>query len=105
MRAMTVADLIAKLECMDQEAEVRIMSQASYPFENALAGVAARTDWVEDVETCRAYLESPVGCTDDGCDLAHDEPTPLGRNQPLNTVFLVEGYQICYGSKHAWDAL
>jgi len=33
---MNVRELIAHLECMDPQAEVRIASQPHYPFENAI---------------------------------------------------------------------
>lgn len=38
-RTMTVSELMRLLEDGDPEAEVRIMSQQSWPFENAIAGV------------------------------------------------------------------
>lgn len=77
---MTVEDLIEILSTLDPQAEVRIMSQRSWPFENALEGVAPGEDtWDED--------EAPQGVEKDG------------------VVYLVQGEQIGYGTQAAWSAL
>ena len=60
---------------MDSDAEVRIMAQQSWPFENAIQGVTARDEFAEEI------TEDKEG----------------------NTVFLVEGRQICYGDEKAWE--
>ena len=87
---MKVRELIEILqEEMDPEAEVLIMSQQNWPFENTLAGVCQRSDLVEE---------------DDG--EAEDEDQgrgASGEELPANDVFLVEGTQLRYGSKRAWD--
>lgn len=73
---MTVGELIARLEACDPEARVLVLSQPSWPFECALAGVAVREDF-EDA------------------DDAERRPTD---------VCLLEGTQLRYGNKTAWDA-
>ena len=84
---MKVRDLIEMLEDQDPDAEVLIMSQENWPFENAIAGVAIREDFVDDDED--------------------DEPGDERRYEKgtaPNDVFIVEGQQLRYGSKAAWNA-
>jgi len=88
---MKVRDLIEILEDQDPEAEVLIMSQENWPFENAVAGVAAREDFVDDDEE----------------EDEDDEPGAERRYEKgtaPNDVFIVEGQQLRYGSKAAWNA-
>ncbi len=89
---MNVHELIAILEEMDPDADVWLMVQQSYPFEVAIAGVCQRGDWVEDEE-------------DDT-----DEPWTGGdrwaaseSQLPRNDVFILDGGQVRYGAKAAWD--
>ena len=85
---MTVQQLIDLLSKQDPTADVHLMSQQNWPFENAILGVAVRKDW-EDVEE-----------DEDG------NPTPGmngGRGGKSKDVFLVEGHQIRYGSRKAWE--
>ncbi len=86
---MKVRDLIEILEDQDPDAEVLIMSQQSWPFENAIAGVAVREEIVEDDE--------------DTGDEGREEPR-YEKGTAANDVFIVEGQQLRYGSKAAWDA-
>ena len=87
---MTVSELIEILEEMDPEAEVLVMSQQSWPFENTLAGVCQRKDLIDEGE-----LDEPEG---------EDSPRDTGGDElPASDVFLIEGRQLRYGSKSAWD--
>ena len=86
---MKVRDLIEILEDQDPDADVLIMSQQSWPFENAIAGVAVREEIVEDDE--------------DLDDEEREEPR-YEKGTAANDVFIVEGQQLRYGSKAAWDA-
>jgi hypothetical protein len=86
---MKVRDLIEILEDQDPDAEILIMSQQSWPFENAIAGVAVREEIVEDDE--------------DLDDEEREEPR-YEKGTAANDVFIVEGQQLRYGSKAAWDA-
>jgi hypothetical protein len=86
---MNVKQLIELLEDLDPDAEVLIMSQQSWPFENGIAGVAVREDVVEDDE--------------DLDDEEREEPR-YEKGAAGNDVFIVEGQQLRYGSKAAWDA-
>jgi hypothetical protein len=80
---MTIDDLISRLEeCRDEfggEAEVRLMTQQNWPFENAIHGVTSGREINGESE-------------DDDDDVANDA-----------MIYLVEGRQIAYGSKRAWD--
>lgn len=87
---MKVNELIEILQEMNPEAEVLVMSQQSWPFENTLAGVCERKDLVEDGEQ-----DEP-----DGED---DRRGTADEQLPASDVFLVEGRQLRYGSKTAWD--
>jgi hypothetical protein len=71
---MTVGELIAELESYPEDANVRIMTQPSYPFEHHIDMVVQRVDFADADE-------------EDG-----DE----------DDVFILEGDQIGYGSKRAW---
>ena len=94
---MKVRELIEILEELDPEASVYIMSQQNWPFEVAIHGVTVREEFTE---------------TDDEDDAAEDAPTRTEGDRwsarpealPRNDVFIVEGSQVRYGSKEAWDA-
>lgn len=83
---MKVRELIDILVDLDEEAEVFIMSQQQWPFENALHGVTTRGDISEAV----ADVDREDG--------------ELPKGTATTDVFLVEGTQLRYGSKDAWDA-
>lgn len=95
---MKVSDLIELLEDMDPD--VYIMAQPSWPFEHSLSGVCQRSDFTE-ADEC-----------DDEEEVEETERPPRGRDRwsasesqlPSNAVFLVEGSQLRYGNKNAWDA-
>ncbi|MEQ8789495.1 MAG: hypothetical protein RIC55_24585 [Pirellulaceae bacterium] len=80
---MTIDELIERLEeyrdAIGGDAEVRLMTQQNWPFENEIVGLASGEE-----------INEP----DDGDDEDVDED---------NVVFIVEGQQRCYGSKRAWE--
>ena len=84
---MKVKELMEILEEQDSDAEVLIMGQQSWPFENSIHGVTVRSEIEES-------------------DDDEDEKTPAARRadgRAANDVFIVEGRQLRYGSKTAWD--
>ena len=87
---MKVHELIEILEELDPDASVYVMSQQSWPFEVAIHGVAVREDFTEP----------------DLDDEPHegDRWTASEGALPGSDVFIVEGGQLRYGSKDAWDA-
>ena len=96
---MTVSELRELLEGCDPEAEVRIMSQESWPFENAIRGIAVREDFPGEDCNCDHRLNEPH---EEGC-AAEDESTP--EDCAANDVFIVEGEQERYGDKSAWEVV
>ncbi len=85
---MTLDELIEQLEDYRDEiggdAEVRMMTQQNWPFENAICGLASGAE-------INAHIES-----DD------DEPDNDDVESD-NILYIVEGSQLKYGSKRAWD--
>jgi len=86
--SMTIDQLIERLEeYRDEiggEAEVRLMTQQNWPFENSIYGLASGAeinDFDEDDE-------------DEGDD---DDATEDA------VLYIVEGQQLGYGTKRAWD--
>ena len=91
---MKVRELIDILEELDPEASVYVMSQQSWPFEVAIHGVAVR----------EAFTEADDGEDPDVPEAsAHDRWSARPESLPMNDVFIVEGSQLRYGSKDAWD--
>lgn len=91
---MKVKDLIEALEDYEGECEVMIMMQQSYPFECSITGVVQREDFTEEGSDEDEDEESSYG-----------EPSFHGSaRSEAKDVFLLEGRQLRYGSKSAWDA-
>lgn len=89
---MKVCELMELLAELDPEADVYLMSQQSWPFEVAIHGVAVRADFTErDPEAEPLTTDSDRWGAREGA-------------LPGNDVFIVEGSQLRYGSKAAWDA-
>ena len=80
---MTIDELIERLEeyrdDLGGEAEVRLMTQQNWPFENEIVGLASGEE-INDPD-------------DDKNDDVDDD----------SVVFIVEGQQRCYGSTRAWE--
>ena len=84
---MTVSQLIELLEDYREQhgddCEVRLMTQENWPFENNIRGVTSGAEMNEG-----------------------DEDEDEVDDQDVETdamVYIVEGGQICYGSKRAWE--
>ncbi|MCA9173071.1 MAG: hypothetical protein KDB14_01090 [Planctomycetales bacterium] len=80
---MTIDELIQRLEeyrdDLGGEAEVRLMTQQNWPFENEIVGLASGEE-----------INDPDDAEDE--DVDEDQ-----------VVFIVEGRQRCYGSTRAWE--
>ena len=80
---MTIDEMIERLEeyrdAIGGDAEVRLMTQQQWPFENEIDGLASGEE---------------INDRDDG----DDEDVDNDR-----VVFIVEGQQRCYGSSRAWE--
>ncbi len=91
MSELTVGDLKALLEDYDDDTTVRIMSQANYPFENSLAGIWETTVPEKDDEDGEGFV-------------ARGGPGSEGPAEPgTSFLYLVEGSQLAYGCRMAWD--
>ena len=86
---MTIDELIARLEDYRDEiggdAQVRLMTQQNWPFENSIYGLASGAE-IND------YDEDDQDDDDDSDDAAED-----------SVLFIVEGQQLGYGTKRAWE--
>ena len=67
------------------DAEVRLMTQQNWPFENRICGVTSGRDMIDASDDDDEEGENAEGVAD------------------VCTVYIVEGEQMCYGSKQAWD--
>ncbi len=87
---MTIDELIARLEDYRDEiggdAEVRLMTQQNWPFENNICGLASGAE----INGFDGDDDDEDG--DDADDAADD-----------SVLFIVEGRQLGYGTKRAWD--
>ena len=80
---MTIDELIERLEGYRDEiggdAEVRLMTQQSWPFENTIYGLASGAE---------------INASDEDDD---------GNVEADAVLYLVEGSQLGYGTRRAWD--
>lgn len=87
MANMKVGTLIEILSGYPEEAEVRLMEQLSWPFEYSVRGVCCS----DDLDPC------------DGEGGQKDRHPSTGITPKPACVYLVEGRQLSYGNKDAWD--
>lgn len=83
---MTVNELIERLEDYRDElgdVEVRLMTQSNWPFENGIVGLASGAE-INEAEN-------------------DDDPDDDGDVDDDDVVYIVEGQQLCYGTKRAWQ--
>jgi hypothetical protein len=95
---MTLGDLMERLqeavEAYGEDVEVRLMTQPNYPFEWSVAGVAS----LEDINANEDEDEDAGGFRPAGKYGFNDGP------RPENVLYILEGRQLGYGTKTAWDA-
>jgi hypothetical protein len=86
-KTMTINQLIERLEeyrdSIGGDAEVRLMNQQNWPFENTIAGVCSSEE------------------INDAAD--EDDPEDDGDVDDDAILYIVEGQQLGYGSKRAWE--
>jgi len=87
--SMTVGELIQILEQLDEDTEIRIASQPSWPFEYSISGVTTKSR----AEKVDSNEEEIVGA-DEGLD------NPDGAD----IAYIVEGEQMCYASKSLFNS-
>jgi hypothetical protein len=83
---MNVGELIAELEGFDEDTEVRLAMQPSWPFEYSIGGVT------EPVETdeCPECEVAWASHDEDGCDAERPD------EEVKDVVYLAEGSQLGY---------
>lgn len=91
---MQVRDLIERLEEIVENAdspdiEVRLMVQESYPFEHLLEKVVTLEEMNADKRSFK-----PAG-----------KHGYSDKNAPKAVIYLVEGNQLGYGTKRAWEEM
>lgn len=111
---MTVADLLEMLEGLDEDLEVRVLTQPSYPLQSALAGVVDFS-LVDDEEELESWQNDHADC--EGVDFAANvcrnhqsddlaRRLTQAREKAETVVYLVEGSQMRpnpYGPRAAFD--
>ncbi|HSG71772.1 MAG TPA: hypothetical protein VLA12_15225 [Planctomycetaceae bacterium] len=84
---MTINELIERLEdyrdLLGGDAEVRLMTQENWPFENTIYGLASAEE-INDAGNA-------------------DDPDDDGDTEDADVVFICEGQQLGYGTKRAWE--
>lgn len=84
---MTIDQLIERLEeyrdIIGGDAEVRLMTQQNWPFENSITGLCSGEE------------------INDSAD--EDDPNDDGDVEQDRVLYVVEGQQLGYGTKRAWE--
>lgn len=84
---MTIDQLIERLEeyrdLIGGDAEVRLMTQQQWPFENTIVGVCSGEEINDEAD--------------------EDDPEDDGDVDADAVLYIVEGQQLGYGTKRAWD--
>ena len=80
---MTAQEIIEILEGFPPDTEVRLMTQSNWPFEYSIRGVCTN----QELDQCKERTEE-------------EESVPF-EDPPI--VYIVEGTQLGYGDKNAWD--
>lgn len=104
---MTKTQLLRLLEDVEDDVQIRFMSQPSWPFEYSIAGI-----WRPEPES-KACTECGDAREDHGefeaeIPGSHDfEESDRGYSpndaEASQVVYLVEGSQLAYGTKQAWE--
>jgi len=98
---MTIRDLKDAIEGLDEGMEVRIMSQDNWPFENTVANMLCASDIEEENEEEWDGEGDPPPYVNPG----HYQPKPrrYSNEAPEDAFYLIEGHQLGYGTKEAWN--
>lgn len=84
---VTIDELISRLEeyreLIGGDSEVRLMTQQNWPFENSVCGVVSGKE------------------INDSAD--EDDPEDDGDVDDDAVIYIVEGQQLGYGTKRAWE--
>lgn len=99
----TVAQLRDLLDGLDDDTEVRLMSQPSWPFEYSVLGTWTPQPKTDACGECGLPEESEVHGSDGDHDMEDGQDFEPNGAPASGVVYLVEGQQLAYGTKGAWD--
>ncbi len=108
---MNVRELMERLEEENPNAEVRLMMQQQWPFEYSVYGICSSSQLVDEDEE-EEMDEDQLEEEDTGRGLEDDDHPErrlqdrhpsTGITDKPDVVFLVEGTQLSYGNKNAWE--
>lgn len=100
---MKVRDLIEELEAYDGDAEVRLMSQPSWPFEYSIEGLWTVEKAEHSGTSCERSEEYDPDADDEDECLACEADGFEPHEADGDVVYLLEGSQLGYGAKKAWE--
>lgn len=100
----TVDQLRELLNGLDGDTEVRLMNQSSWPFEYSVLGTYVPTPAPDACAECGLTATAHIGLDEDAAHAFE----PYGEFSPdgapaAGVVYIVEGTQLAYGTKDAWD--
>lgn len=99
--AMTVGELKALLEGLDDEVEVRIATQPNYPFENSIAGLKVECPEQERIDELEEALYGDKSLSAADKETVKSEIQDLKENS-TQIVYILEGQQLGYGKRDWW---
>ncbi len=102
---MRKSDLLNLLEDVDDDAEVRLMHQPSWPFEYSIDGIWIPTSTGKCSECGYPTIDIIHNADHDGFDHDFEDSFIPEGNSDMGVVYLVEGTQLGYGDKSAWDEM
>ncbi len=98
---MNVSQLRDLLDGIDDDTEVRLMSQPAWPFEYSIIGTWQPEPLVDACDECGQPDEAHDSDSDH--NMENPETFEPANTDPENVIYLVEGSQLGYGSKAAFN--
>ena len=98
---MTAGESIARLAELEPNTEVRLMHQQNWPFEYGISG-AWFCDATEDDAEAEGEGDDEAEANNEAHGFQPGGPR-WGGQAPSQVFYLVEGEQIGYGTKVAWE--
>lgn len=98
---MKVEQLIDVLQEMNQDAEVRLMTQPDWPFEYSIDGLWTSIPGPGNCRECGLSEIADAHHSVEGHEFElYNEFVPYGGDKEV--VYILEGRQLGYGTKSAW---
>lgn len=105
---MTVGELLERLDGVDENLEVRLMTQPTYPLESAVDGAVLASEITyecEDECECETAEECQCGTHEESYKPVRDDGSFSQEGGPVDVFYLCEGRQLGYGTEAAWNSL